>query len=168
MAQLLEQEVGRKTPRAKILAASLTSGELVTDGPANELMKAGLLRSDASRGFILDRYPTKEGEAKALDQFLSEHGFPKPAVVVIDVPDELLRQRMTRCARTDDRQYGTIDRRAVEYRQAGGVVEKWYGLENSLHVDGRGAPADVARRVSLAIEAAANSKTLKVRSADEE
>jgi adenylate kinase len=166
MQRLLEQEVGRKTPIGKALAASLSSGELVTDGPANELMKSRLLRSDAGRGFILDGYPVTEVQAQALDQFLADHNFPKPIVVVIDAPDDLLRQRMTQRGRADDREHGNIDRRLAQYRDVGALVEKWYGQQNSIHVDGRGAATDVARRVALAIDTAASNKELKVRPAD--
>ena len=163
MPQLLGQEVGSKTPMGEALAASVTSGELVADGPANELMNARLLRPDASRGFVLDGYPVSEGQAKALDQFLSEHGFPKPAVIVIDAPEDVLRRRLKQRGRADDRQAGNIDRRIAEYQQIGRLVENWYGRENCIHVDGQGTAADVARRISVAIESAEETKTLKRR-----
>src|SRR3954452_19993642 len=76
MAQLLQQEVDRRTSTGQLLAASLSSGELLSDESANELMKARLLRPDAGRGFILDGYPATDGQAKALDVWLLEHNLP--------------------------------------------------------------------------------------------
>lgn len=166
MAQLLEQEIGRRTAIGRTLAASVASGELVTDGPANELMKTRLLRPDAGRGFILDGYPATQGQAKALDEFLAEHGFPKPVVVAVDAPEEVLRERMTQRGRADDRQSGTIERRLADYREIGRVVEQWYGTENLVRVDGQGAPTEVAQRVAAAIEQAESRKTLKARPAE--
>jgi adenylate kinase len=166
MAQVLQQEVNRKSPHGKALAASLESGELVTDGPANELIKARLLRPDAGRGFILDGYPASEGQARALDEFLSEHDFPKPTIVIMDVPEDVLRDRMKRRRRADD-EPGNIERRLRDYREIGRVVEQWYGPERMVRVDGAGAPAQVALRIANGIEAVQSRQGLKVRSPEE-
>jgi adenylate kinase len=166
MAQVLQQEVNRKSPHGKSLAASLESGELVTDGPANELMKARLLRSDAGRGFILDGYPATEGQAGALDEFLSEHNFPKPIIVVMDAPEHVLRDRMMRRQRADDNP-GNIERRLRDYREIGRVVEKWYGPERVVRVDGAGTPQQVALRIATGIEAVESRQGLKVRSSED-
>jgi adenylate kinase len=163
MSQLLEQEIGRRTSRGKALEASLASGELMSDGPANELVRARLLRPDAGRGFILDGYPASEGQAQALDDFLKEHNFRKPVVVAIDAPEEVLQGRLTERRRADDRQPGNIERRLADYRDAGRTVEKWYGPENLVRVDGRGTPNEVAQRIENAIDQAAMRNGLKTR-----
>ncbi|HYO81644.1 MAG TPA: nucleoside monophosphate kinase [Bryobacteraceae bacterium] len=162
MAELLKQEVGRKTPMGKALAASLESGELVADAPANQLMKGRLLRADAGRGFILDGYPASEGQARALDAFLAEHSFTKPVIIVINAPEEVLRSRMTGRRRADD-QPANIDRRLADYRQVGRVVEQWYGSERIVRVDGAGTPAEVTARIAQGIDALPSAGELKVR-----
>ena len=167
MQALLQQEVGKKTPLAKALAPAVASGELVTDGPANELMNARLLRADAARGFILDGYPASAGQAKALDTFLQERGLQKPVVVIVDAPDDVLRQRMTRRRRADDNPEN-IDRRITEYRSMGRLVEQWYGAQNALHVSGSGTPAEVAARIANQMESAAANQTLKRRTPQEQ
>jgi adenylate kinase len=166
MAQILKQEVNRKTPIGKALRASLESGELVADGPSNELMKARLLRSDAGRGFILDGYPSTEGQATALDQFLAEHNFPKPAIVAIDAPEDVLRDRMTRRRRADD-EPANIERRLRDYREVGRLVEQRYGAERTVRVDGAGAPPDVAARIAKGVEELQLREGLKTRPSGE-
>jgi adenylate kinase len=167
MAQLLQHEVNRKTTLGKALAASLASGELVTDDSANELMKARLLRTDARRGFILDGYPATEAQARVLDDFLSEHNFAKPAIVVIDAPDEVLRERMTRRRRADDDSVN-IERRLREYHERGRLVERWYGVERVVRLDGTGAAADIAQRIASGLEAVQSRTTLTTRPAEHE
>src|SRR3954447_5182931 len=151
MAQLLQQEVDRRTSTGQLLAASLSSGELLSDESANELMKARLLRPDAGRGFILDGYPATDGQAKALDVWLLEHNLPEPAVVILDVPDEVSRNRMLRRRRADDTSEN-IERRLRDYKEIGRVVEGWYGAQRTARVDGTGLQAEVAKRVAVAVD----------------
>jgi adenylate kinase len=162
MASLLKEEMGKKTPLAKALASSLASGELVSDDAANEVMKARLLRRDTGRGFILDGYPTTEKQARALDDFLAEHSFPKPIVVVLEAPDQVLRKRMKSRGRADDTPEN-IERRIREYRDLETFTEKWYGSGNTVRVDGTGTVQSVAASIAQQIESAQSKKGLTVR-----
>src|SRR5262245_10830761 len=58
MADLLKREIatGKKDPITKALAASVASGDVLTDEAATELIRLRLMRSDLSKGFILDGY----------------------------------------------------------------------------------------------------------------
>jgi adenylate kinase len=166
MSQLLQQEVNRKSPMGKALAASLSSGELLADSPANDLMKARLLRPDAGRGFILDGYPTTEGQARALDEWLSAHNLPKPTVIVLDLPEEVSRDRMVRRRRADD-EPANIEQRLRDYKEVGRLVEQWYGPERTLRIDGTGALSDVALRIAKGIDDLQSRQRLKPRSPED-
>ena len=159
MESLLKQELGKKTPLARALAVSLSSGELVSDEAANQVMKMRLLRPDAGQGFILDGYPTTEEQASALDLFLEENGFPKPVVIVLDAPDDLLRKRMKSRKRADDTREG-IERRIQEYRRVERFSLDRYGAGNAVRVDGGGSVQTVAARIAAQIEAARSSRGL--------
>jgi adenylate kinase len=162
MAALLKQEIGKKTPLAKALASSVASGELVSDEAANQVMKARLLRPDAGRGFILDGYPNSEEQAKALDAFLSEHNLPKPIIVILEAPDNVLRERMKSRRRADDSP-DNIERRIREYRNLGAFTEKRYGPENTVRVDGTGSVQTVASIIAREIDNVRAKKGLSVR-----
>lgn len=166
MAQVL-QEARRSSPMGKALASSLDSGELVADGPANELMRTRLQRPDAGRGFILDGYPTSEGQAKALDELLVEHQFPKPTVVILDVPEDVVKERLRERGRSDDSP-ANIDRRLRDYREVGRMVEQWYGSARMVRVNGTGTPDEVASRMVNGIDSAVSTQELKVRSREGE
>lgn len=157
MASLLQQEMGKKTPLAKALASAVASGELVSDDAANEVMQARLLRPDASRGFILDGYPVSEGQAQALDRFLADHQFSKPIVVVLDVPDNVLRERMKTRRRIDDTP-DNIERRIREYRAIEAFTSGRYGGDNAVRVDGTGSIQMVAAAVAQQIDGVRSRK----------
>jgi adenylate kinase len=167
MAELLQQEIGRRSPSGQLLAKSVSSGELLSDESANELMKARLLRPDAGRGFILDGYPVTEVQAKALDVWLLEHDLPKPTVIILDVPDELLRNRLRRRRRADDTSEN-IERRLRDYQEVGRVVEQWYGSRQTARVNGEGTVTEVAKRVADAVESVRPVKELKTRDPDKQ
>ena len=167
MAQLLHREINRQSTMGTALAASLDSGELLGDESANELIKVRLLRPDAGRGFILDGYPATEGQAKALDRWLSEHNLPKPIVVTLKVPEEVSRERMIRRGRAGDTP-ANIERRLRDYREVGQLVENWYGAQRLVRVDGTGTPSEVSLRIVKGIDGIQSSPSLKVRPAAEE
>ncbi len=162
MSQLLQHEVHSNSAMGVALAPSLSSGELLGDGPANDLMMARLLRPDAGRGFILDGYPATEGQARMLDQWLADHHLPKPIIVVLQVPDEVSRNRMIRRRRPDD-QPDNIERRLRDYREIGRLVEQRYGTGRIVRVDGTGAPSQVALLIAKAIDDLPATQGLKQR-----
>jgi adenylate kinase len=74
----------------------MDAGELVPDAVILDLVREVLvsdLRNDG--GFILDGFPRTLPQAEALDRLLADLGRPLDAVVVIDVPDEALVQRLS-------------------------------------------------------------------------
>jgi adenylate kinase len=160
MESLVKAEIGKKTPRAKALASAVASGELVSDDSANQVMTSRLLRSDAGRGFILDGYPASEKQAQALDAFLTENGFPKPIVIVLEAPDAVLRERMKRRGRADDAP-ANIERRIREYREQEAFIQRRYGSD--VRVDGSGAVRLVSAAIERQIEAARAKRGLKER-----
>lgn len=162
VAQVLQKEVNRKSAQGKALAAALDSGELVMDAPANEIMRARLLQPDAGHGFILDGYPATEGQAKALDEFLTAQGFPKPTIIVLDIPEEVAEERLKKRGRADDKP-GNIERRLRDYLEVGKMVEQWYGAERIVRIAGSGTPAEVAARIEEGIEAVRSRDGLKAR-----
>ena len=167
MAQLLREEISRHPQVSAGLAASVESGELLADGPANDLVQTRLLRQDVGKGFILDGYPASEGQAKVLDQWILDNKLPRPVVVILDVPEAVSRDRLTRRRRPGD-ESDNIERRLNDYREIGRLVEKWYGNERIVRVDGTGAPGDVTLRIANGLDALPTSKELKVRSPEQE
>ncbi len=160
MAQLLKREVSRKSAMAKALSGSVDS--MLSDDQANDLMKARILRPDVANGFIIDGYPATDGQAKAFDQWLAELKLPKPTIVILNVPEEVSRERLAQRGRVGDEPVN-IERRLADYRQVGRLAEKWYGSERVVRVDGTGIPSDVTKRITTGVNAVPTSPTLKSR-----
>jgi adenylate kinase len=73
----------------------MDAGELVTDDIVLGLIRERLGRPDAARGFILDGYPRNVAQAGALEQLLTDLGQPIDAVVLMQVDEKALFNRLT-------------------------------------------------------------------------
>lgn len=82
-------ELGRR------LTSYLDAGELVPDEIVVAVMAEAISSLSAANGLVLDGFPRTVPQAEALDRQLDAMGRPLEAVLVIDVPDSLLLERIT-------------------------------------------------------------------------
>lgn len=73
----------------------MDKGELLPDELVVDLIITRLAEDDASEGFILDGFPRTVPQAEALEAGLTSAGRKLTAVVVIEVPDEDLIERLS-------------------------------------------------------------------------
>lgn len=93
---LLRDAVRRGTPLGQRAKGYMDAGELVPDAVILDLVREVLVSSPAGGGgFIFDGFPRTIPQAEALDRLLGELKQPLDAVIVIDVPDEVLVQRLS-------------------------------------------------------------------------
>ncbi len=57
-------------------------------------LKARIQAADASKGFVLDGYPSTRAEADYLGALVKELNLPAPVVIQLNVPDDIVRKRM--------------------------------------------------------------------------
>ena len=70
-------------------------GDLVPDEVTNGIVKERLAQDDTKNGFLLDGFPRTLDQAKALDTMLADLGKKIDAVIDINVPEEVLVERLT-------------------------------------------------------------------------
>ncbi len=75
--------------------AYMESGGLVPDGLIMEIMEARLQEPDAQKGFILDGFPRTIPQADELKKLLQKLGIKLDVVVNIDVPKDVILDRLT-------------------------------------------------------------------------
>lgn len=90
---LLRQHRARATPLGVEAAAYMASGRLVPDELVIALLLAEI-EERGERGFLLDGFPRTPGQAEALDAALREASRALSAVVLVDVPDGVLLERI--------------------------------------------------------------------------
>jgi adenylate kinase len=83
------------TPMGKKAKEYMDKGALVPDEVVIGVVKERFQKPDCKKGFILDGFPRTLDQAKALDGLLKDLGTKLDHVVVIEVPDDYLVERLT-------------------------------------------------------------------------
>lgn len=89
--EMLRNAVKEQSELGIQVQSIMDSGELVPDNIIIDLVKERIAQSDCANGFILDGFPRTLAQAKALN----EQGISLDAVIEIDVPDEMIVERMS-------------------------------------------------------------------------
>ena len=91
---VLRAECESGTPLGNGVKATLARGELVSDDVMNQLVASWIAHPHCERGFLLDGYPRTVPQAMFLDDTLESLGMPRPTVIQIDVPAQVLVERI--------------------------------------------------------------------------
>lgn len=73
----------------------MDAGQLVPDELIIGLIRERMQKDDVKNGVILDGFPRTVPQAEALDALLDEMGEPLTRVVAIEVPRDVIRERIT-------------------------------------------------------------------------
>jgi adenylate kinase len=92
---ILRRAVAEGSPVGKRAKAVMESGKLVPDEVVNEIVDEALARPEAQRGFLLDGFPRTVAQATALDEMLARRGRKIDYVLNLDVPAEVLVDRLS-------------------------------------------------------------------------
>ncbi len=91
---LLRAAVAAGTPAGLKAKAAMDAGALVSDEIVLALIHDRLTGSDAVTNFILDGFPRNIAQAEALDELLKSVDQPLKGVILVDVPQAELSQRI--------------------------------------------------------------------------
>jgi adenylate kinase len=103
---MLRAAVKEGTPLGISADGYMKAGKLVPDDVVIGMILERIAKPDAARGFMLDGFPRTRPQAQALDDAMTKAGFDLDAVVLIEVPDQLLEERA--CGRRTDPETGKI------------------------------------------------------------
>ncbi|MEW5857163.1 MAG: adenylate kinase [Cyanobacteriota bacterium] len=115
-------------------------GELVPDALILDLVRDRLSQTDTQPGWILDGFPRNVSQATFLDKLLQELDQASDCVLNLEVPDEVLVERMLergrKQGRTDDTEE-VIRRRLEVYRtQTAPLIDFYEQRQQLVSVDG--------------------------------
>jgi adenylate kinase len=92
---LLRRAVDQGTPLGIQAAGYMERGELVPDDLILGLVEERIQQPDCAQGFLLDGFPRTLPQASALEELLRRLNLEIDLVVNLEVPRELLLQRLT-------------------------------------------------------------------------
>ncbi len=147
--EMLRAAVAGGTELGTRVEGVMASGALVDDDLMADVVRDRLGQPDADRGFLLDGYPRTEPQAETLGEILD--GADLDHVVMIDVPDDILVERIVQRGRGADDREEVVRERLKVYRLHTEPLVAHYGARGLLRrVDGN-RPID---QVTSAIQGA--------------
>ncbi|KGM54780.1 adenylate kinase [Lysobacter daejeonensis GH1-9] len=157
---LLRAEVAAGSKLGLEAKEVMARGELVSDAILLGMLEDRLSRPDTANGFILDGYPRNLAQADALDALLKRIGQPMEYAVQLEVPTELLVERIAGRAaaegRADDNPESVRKRLEVYDSQTAPVIEFYRQHGQLTVVDGVGALDEVFHRLVEALSPTAD------------
>ena len=152
---LLRAEVAAGSKLGLEAKEIMARGELVSDAILLGMLESRFSQADTAGGFILDGYPRNLAQAGALDGLLQRIGQPMDYAVQLDVPSELLVERIAGRAqaegRADDSPESVRTRLRVYDQQTAPVIEFYRAHGQLTVVDGVGSLDQVFTRIIEAI-----------------
>ena len=146
---MLRQAVAAGSELGRRVEGVMASGALVDDDLMADVVRDRLSQEDARGGFLLDGYPRTASQAATLGDILD--GGKLDHVVTIDVPDEVLIERIVLRGRgADDREEVVRERLQVYAAQTAPLIAHYEELGLLRRVQGN-FPIE---QVTAAIEAA--------------
>lgn len=144
-------ELGEKARRY------MDRGELVPDEVTIAMLKARVDKAVDSEGIIFDGFPRTVNQAKALDDMLESKDAPIRALLLLDVSDEEIVERILlrgeTSGREDDLDEGIIRNRIEVFNNETAPVFSYYRKKNLAHkVDGMGTVDEIFRRLCDVLE----------------
>jgi adenylate kinase len=151
----------------RLLRATVEGGDpygigprLAAGGFAPDELVTRIVTERLGDGFILDGYPRTAAQARLLDAVLAGRGLGVQLVLVLEVPDDEVRARLSRRAslegRADDNP-DTVEARLATWHQEAGPLLGHY-RDRLRRLDATGPPGEVVGRAEAALlEAAAQA-----------
>ncbi len=121
--ELLRKEIEKKTKLGIQVKDILNRGELVSDEIVLEIVRKNL--DQDNKGWILDGYPRNLSQANSLNEVLTEINQPLEVVFYLDIPEEVLIQRLLLRGRKDDNEE-TIRTRLNIYKKTTEPLIKYF------------------------------------------
>ena len=149
---MLRAAVAAGTELGQQAEAVMNAGGLVGDDIMNGIVAERLAADDImANGVLLDGFPRTSEQADALERICAEQGVAIDRAITLDVPVDIVRERMMARGREDDTPEA-IDKRLSLYEEQTAPLLDWFGaLDLLATVDGVGSEDEVFERISAAI-----------------
>lgn len=151
---LLRAAVKAGTPLGATARGFMDQGLLVPDEVILGLIEEVLQSQGAANGVLMDGFPRTLAQAEAVDRLLAPLGRQVDRVLLIDVAEEALIDRMVKRAQIEGRADDTpetIRRRQAVYREQTAPLIAFYEQRGVVtRVDGLGTVEEIAKRMEAA------------------
>ena len=150
---MLREAVAAESELGRRVDSVMAAGRLVDDDLMAEVVRERLARRDTDHGFLLDGYPRTLPQAATMEAMLPSLGGDLDAVVLLEVPPEILVRRALGRGRADDEE-GVVRERLRQYLEKTEPLVGHYEDAGLLRrIDGNRTLDEVTAQILLALGA---------------
>ena len=146
---MFRRHVADETELGLKVKAIMAAGDLVPDEVTIAMLNERIAESDAAGGFILDGFPRTLPQAEALDADLGSDALDR--VVVLEVPDGELVERMLSRGREDDTEETVANRLNVYAADTEPLIGFYADRGIVVNVSGVGEVEEITGRIMSAL-----------------
>lgn len=149
--ELLRAEIKAQTELGQAATGYINEGHLVPDSLIVDMMEKLISTLVDTEGIIFDGFPRTIPQAEAMETMLAHHGWKVDIVLNLQVPEEMLIERLLNrgkiSGRSDDN-IETIRKRLDVYANETAPLVDFFTRKNVLHnVVGTGTIEEIALRI---------------------
>lgn len=153
---VLRAEIKQGTELGKNAQSYIDKGQLIPDELMIDILASTYDALCPCEGLIFDGFPRTIAQAEALKVMLSERGTEVTAMLELDVPEEMLVERLINRGKTsgraDDNEETIKKRLAVYHSQTSPLID-WYQKEGKRHaVKGYGSLDEINAALCAVID----------------
>lgn len=154
--ELLRAEIKTQTELGQAAAGYINEGHLVPDSLIVDMMEKLISTLVDTEGIIFDGFPRTIPQAEAMETMLAHHGWKVDIVLNLQVPEEMLIERLLNrgkvSGRSDDN-IETIRKRLEVYANETAPLVDFFTRKNVLHnVVGTGTIEEIALRIAPIVD----------------
>ncbi|WP_013324970.1 adenylate kinase [Gloeothece verrucosa] len=142
--EILRQAITQSTPLGLKAKIYMDKGELVPDELLLNLIEDRLSQPDAKKGWILDGFPRTVVQASFLEHLLEQGNQFLVWVVNLEVPEDILIERLLGRGRQDDTESIIRHRLEVYHAQTAPLIDYYSQRGNLSSINGNRSPEEVS------------------------
>jgi adenylate kinase len=154
--EILREAKSSGSDLGKKAAEYMDAGNLLPDDIILGIIDERFDKPDMERGFLFDGFPRTIPQAKGLDRIMDDRNIVLDAVVSIEVPDEVVIERLLKRAdiegRSDDNRETIEERLRVYYKQTEPLKTYYEKSGLLLKVDGVGTIDEIFTRIVAVLD----------------
>lgn len=159
--QVLRAEMAAGTEIGLKVKDIIEHGGLASDEIVAEIIEKFIINHSDSKGFLFDGFPRTVKQAEILEELFQKYNMELNGVLSLEVPEELLIERMLERGKTSGRADDNIESihfRFVEYENKTKPVLHFYEDRNILHpINGVGTIENIFVNICETIDSIHNS-----------
>lgn len=149
---ILREEVKKETPLGMRVKEVMERGELVADSIILDLVAERLKQPDTGRGFILDGFPRTIPQAEGLTEILERRGNTGLKVLLLEVSDEEMMNRLLQRGRADDTEETIKNRIEIYHEQTDPLIDYYQKKGTLVRINGEQSIEAVAGDIQEALK----------------